>query len=61
MAERIAKAESLLAQVGLKGQERKFPWVALVVLAALGVIMYAITAYIEQSMTGWAQRSEIAA
>jgi NitT/TauT family transport system permease protein len=31
------------------------------VLAVLGVIMYAVTAYIEQSMTGWAQRSQIAA
>jgi NitT/TauT family transport system permease protein len=36
-------------------------WAALVVLAILGVIMYAITAAIEQSMTGWAQRSQMAA
>jgi NitT/TauT family transport system permease protein len=32
-----------------------------VVLAVLGVFMYAITAYVEQSMTGWAQRSQMAA
>jgi NitT/TauT family transport system permease protein len=36
-------------------------WAALVVLAVLGVIMYAVTAYVEQSMTGWAQRSQMAA
>ena len=36
-------------------------WAALVVLAVLGVFMYAITAYVEQSMTGWAQRSQMAA
>ena len=30
-------------------------------LAVLGVFMYAITAYVEQSMTGWAQRSQMAA
>jgi NitT/TauT family transport system permease protein len=36
-------------------------WAALVVLAVLGVIMYAITAYAERSMTGWAQRSQMAA
>lgn len=35
-------------------------WAALVVLAVLGVIMYAITALVEQSTTGWAQRSQIA-
>jgi NitT/TauT family transport system ATP-binding protein len=34
---------------------------ARVKLAGLGVIMDAITAYIERSMTGWAQRSQIAA
>jgi NitT/TauT family transport system permease protein len=27
----------------------------------LGVVMYAITAYAERSMTGWAQRSQMAA
>ena len=36
-------------------------WAALVVLAVLGVVMYAITAYVERSMTGWAQRSQMAA
>jgi NitT/TauT family transport system permease protein len=36
-------------------------WAALVVLAVLGVVMYAITAYAERSMTGWAQRSQLAA
>ncbi|GEO12572.1 ABC transporter permease [Microvirga aerophila] len=35
-------------------------WAALVVLAVLGVVMYVITALIEQSMTGWAQRSQMA-
>jgi NitT/TauT family transport system permease protein len=35
-------------------------WAALVVLAVLGVIMYVITALIEQSTTGWAQRSQMA-
>jgi NitT/TauT family transport system permease protein len=35
-------------------------WAALVVLAVLGVIMYAITAFVEQSTTGWAQRSQMA-
>ncbi len=35
-------------------------WAALVVLAVLGVIMYMITAFIEQSTTGWAQRSQMA-
>ena len=36
-------------------------WAALVVLAVLGVIMYVITALVERSMTGWAQRSQMAA
>jgi NitT/TauT family transport system permease protein len=36
-------------------------WAALLVLAVLGVVMYAITAYAERSMTGWAQRSQMAA
>ncbi|MBF9232854.1 ABC transporter permease [Microvirga alba] len=36
-------------------------WAALVVLAVLGVVMYVITALIERSMTGWAQRSDMAA
>ncbi|WP_112661748.1 ABC transporter permease [Microvirga flavescens] len=36
-------------------------WAALVVLAVLGVAMYALTAYVERSMTGWAQRSQMAA
>src|SRR4028119_215495 len=36
-------------------------WAALVVLAVLGVIMYTATAYAERSMTGWAQRSQMAA
>jgi NitT/TauT family transport system permease protein len=36
-------------------------WAALVVLAVLGVIMYVITALVEQSTTGWAQRSQMAA
>lgn len=35
-------------------------WASLLVLAVLGVIMYLITAFIEQSMTGWAQRSQMA-
>jgi NitT/TauT family transport system permease protein len=35
-------------------------WAALVVLAVLGVVMYVITALIEQSTTGWAQRSQMA-
>ncbi|WP_210493100.1 ABC transporter permease [Microvirga antarctica] len=35
-------------------------WAALVVLAVLGVIMYAATASVERAMTGWAQRSEMA-
>jgi NitT/TauT family transport system permease protein len=35
-------------------------WAALVVLAIMGVLMYAATAYVERSMTGWAQRSEMA-
>ena len=35
-------------------------WAALMVLAVLGVIMYAATAWVERSMTGWAQRSEMA-
>jgi NitT/TauT family transport system permease protein len=33
---------------------------ALIALAVLGVIMYAATAVIEQRMTGWAQRSQLA-
>jgi NitT/TauT family transport system permease protein len=36
-------------------------WAALVVLAVLGVVMYTATAIIERSMTGWAQRSQMAA
>ena len=36
-------------------------WAALVVLAVLGVVMYAMTAHVERSMTGWAQRSQMAA
>lgn len=36
-------------------------WAALVVLAVLGVAMYAITAAVERSTTGWAQRSNMAA
>ncbi|WP_445501074.1 ABC transporter permease [Microvirga sp. G4-2] len=36
-------------------------WAALMVLAVLGVAMYAITASAERSMTGWAQRSQMAA
>ncbi|MET0744606.1 MAG: ABC transporter permease [Microvirga sp.] len=36
-------------------------WAALVVLAVLGVVMYAATAHVERSMTGWAQRSQMAA
>jgi NitT/TauT family transport system permease protein len=35
-------------------------WAALVVLAVLGVVMYVITALVEQSTTGWAQRSQMA-
>jgi NitT/TauT family transport system permease protein len=34
---------------------------ALIVLAILGVLLYAITAEIERRTTGWAQRSQIAA
>jgi NitT/TauT family transport system permease protein len=36
-------------------------WASLVVLAVMGVAMYAVTAMVERSMTGWAQRSQIAA
>ena len=36
-------------------------WAALVVLAILGVAMYAATVWIERRMTGWAQRSNFAA
>jgi NitT/TauT family transport system permease protein len=36
-------------------------WAALIVLAVLGVVMYAATAHVERSMTGWAQRSQMAA
>ncbi len=36
-------------------------WAALVVLAVMGVAMYTATAMIERSMTGWAQRSNMAA
>jgi NitT/TauT family transport system permease protein len=36
-------------------------WAALVVLAIMGVAMYTATAMIERSMTGWAQRSNMAA
>lgn len=35
-------------------------WAALVVLAVLGVAMYAITASAERATTGWAQRSQMA-
>jgi NitT/TauT family transport system permease protein len=34
---------------------------SLIALAVLGVAMYAITAWIEGRMTGWAQRSGFAA
>jgi NitT/TauT family transport system permease protein len=34
---------------------------ALIALAVLGVVMYAITALVERRMTGWAQRSNLAA
>ncbi len=36
-------------------------WAALVVLAVMGVVMYTATAMVERSMTGWAQRSNMAA
>jgi NitT/TauT family transport system permease protein len=36
-------------------------WAALVVLAVLGVAMYSVTVLVERSMTGWAQRSNMAA
>jgi NitT/TauT family transport system permease protein len=36
-------------------------WAALVVLAIMGVAMYAATVWIERRMTGWAQRSNFAA
>lgn len=36
-------------------------WAALVVLAVMGVAMYAATVWIERRMTGWAQRSNLAA
>jgi NitT/TauT family transport system permease protein len=36
-------------------------WAALVVLAVMGVAMYAATAAIERAMTGWAQRGQMAA
>jgi NitT/TauT family transport system permease protein len=36
-------------------------WAALVVLAVLGVVMYAMTVMAERRMTGWAQRSNFAA
>ena len=36
-------------------------WAALVVLAIMGVAMYTATAMVERSMTGWAQRSNMAA
>jgi NitT/TauT family transport system permease protein len=33
-------------------------WGALMVLAVMGVAMYAVTAWLEGRMTGWAQRSQ---
>jgi NitT/TauT family transport system permease protein len=33
-------------------------WGALMVLAVMGVAMYAVTAWLESRMTGWAQRSQ---
>jgi NitT/TauT family transport system permease protein len=36
-------------------------WAALVVLAVMGVGMYTVTVMVERSMTGWAQRSQMAA
>jgi NitT/TauT family transport system permease protein len=36
-------------------------WASLVVLAVMGVAMYAVTVAVERSMTGWAQRSQMAA
>ena len=36
-------------------------WAALVVLAVMGVAMYAATVWIERRMTGWSQRSNFAA
>ena len=36
-------------------------WAALVVLAVMGVVMYTMTVMVERSMTGWAQRSQMAA
>ena len=36
-------------------------WAALVVLAVMGVVMYTMTVMVERSMTGWAQRSNMAA
>jgi NitT/TauT family transport system permease protein len=36
-------------------------WAALVVLAVMGVAMYSATVAVERSMTGWAQRSQMAA
>jgi len=35
-------------------------WAALVVLAVMGVAMYTVTVMVERSMTGWAQRSQMA-
>jgi len=35
-------------------------WASLLVLAVMGVIMYTATVMIERSMTGWAQRSQMA-
>lgn len=34
-------------------------WAALIVLAVLGVIMYAATAWLEARFTGWARRSQL--
>lgn len=34
-------------------------WAALLVLAALGVVMYAATAWLEDRFTGWARRSRL--
>ena len=34
---------------------------AMVVLAVMGVVMYSVTVMVERSMTGWAQRSNMAA
>jgi NitT/TauT family transport system permease protein len=60
-AERVECRHRQPADTRLGGLPVELVWAALVVLAVLGVVMYAMTVMAERRMTGWAQRSNFSA